>query len=72
MITAILFIDSLYAFGIIPFPKRYVTWFEHSRPDSITKICTGTIPNAATNHLFKTKRSNLRNSFLHPSRTLRA
>jgi hypothetical protein len=24
-----------YALGVMPFPKRYVTWFEHSRPVTI-------------------------------------
>jgi hypothetical protein len=58
MITAILFILNLYAFGIIPFPNLYVTWFEHNSPATIIPKCTGTIENTAVYHFLNTILSN--------------
>jgi hypothetical protein len=72
MMTAMLFILRRYAFGIIPFPNLYVTWFEHNNPANIIKICNGTSPKAAVYHRFKTSLSKSRYRFLHPGNTLLA
>lgn len=59
MMTAMVFISSLYALGIIPLPNLYVTWFEHSRPVTMQKIKKGTHENATVYHLSSTILSNL-------------
>ena len=72
MMTAIEFMFRRYALGIIPFPNRYVTWFEHIRPITITRICAGTSEKMTMYHRSSTVRSKSMYGALHPGNRLRA
>jgi hypothetical protein len=72
MMSLIDFSLILYAFGIIPFPNRYVTWFEQSRPTRMIAIWAGTMEKATSDHLPNTSFSKSKYGFLQPGKTLLA
>jgi hypothetical protein len=72
MMTAVPFILSWYALGVIPFPNRYVTWFEQSNPAKMTARCKGTIPNATAYHLSNANLSKRKYGLLHPNNVVLA
>ena len=72
MMMAMLFMLRRYAFGIMPFPNLYVTWFEHRRPATMTSICKGTMEKIVVYHCSRTRFSYSMYGFLHPGRIERA